>query len=390
MWRTIRLRRACSRANLAALPSAGRTLAVCGILADKDAAGRRRASLRDCIDAWWFASTEGARGTERRGIGRRESRRICGAPLRTRRASVPAARRRCAAARDRRSDRGLRVLPHRRPRDWIGSRRTACCRRERLPEYTAPPAHHEQSKAMMDRRVKERLIGATILVALIVLIVPELLVRSETPASPPLAAGVAHQPPTRSVSVDLGDQQGDRSSADAPCGFARLRPPLRRIGAGRSRQSTHAAAADGAEASATQCRARGRPMRRDGSGERTHASTTLRAQNGAGPALETARFAPQIAQQRRSVRRCAEEACRSASTARGRCSSAALPAANAEKLVHQLKARGVVGLRHARAARGHRCGTACEWARCGSRRRRACVAKLKAQGHPATIVTPAS
>lgn len=48
--------------NLRGLPSAGRTLAVCGILADKDAPGVA-AQLRDCIDAWWFASTQGPRGT---------------------------------------------------------------------------------------------------------------------------------------------------------------------------------------------------------------------------------------------------------------------------------------------------------------------------------------
>jgi dihydrofolate synthase/folylpolyglutamate synthase len=47
--------------NLRALPHAGRTLAVCGILADKDAAAIV-AELRDCFDAWWFTSTEGARG----------------------------------------------------------------------------------------------------------------------------------------------------------------------------------------------------------------------------------------------------------------------------------------------------------------------------------------
>jgi len=47
--------------NLRALPVAGRTFAVCGILADKDAAGIV-SQLRECIDAWWFASTEGARG----------------------------------------------------------------------------------------------------------------------------------------------------------------------------------------------------------------------------------------------------------------------------------------------------------------------------------------
>ena len=39
----------------------GRTLAVCGILSDKDAAGIAT-ELRDCIDAWWCISTEGARG----------------------------------------------------------------------------------------------------------------------------------------------------------------------------------------------------------------------------------------------------------------------------------------------------------------------------------------
>jgi dihydrofolate synthase / folylpolyglutamate synthase len=47
--------------NLRDLPSAGRTLAVCGILTDKDAAGVA-AELRDCVDVWWCVSTEGERG----------------------------------------------------------------------------------------------------------------------------------------------------------------------------------------------------------------------------------------------------------------------------------------------------------------------------------------
>jgi dihydrofolate synthase/folylpolyglutamate synthase len=47
--------------NLRASRGAGRTFAVCGILADKDAAGIA-AALRDCIDAWWCTSTDGARG----------------------------------------------------------------------------------------------------------------------------------------------------------------------------------------------------------------------------------------------------------------------------------------------------------------------------------------
>ncbi|MGO9992653.1 MAG: bifunctional tetrahydrofolate synthase/dihydrofolate synthase [Steroidobacteraceae bacterium] len=50
------------RENLHALPPAGKTLAVCGILADKDAPAIA-AEVRDCFDAWWLASTEGARGT---------------------------------------------------------------------------------------------------------------------------------------------------------------------------------------------------------------------------------------------------------------------------------------------------------------------------------------
>jgi dihydrofolate synthase/folylpolyglutamate synthase len=50
------------RDNLKATPARGRTLAVCGILADKDAPAIA-AVLRDCFDAWWLASTEGARGT---------------------------------------------------------------------------------------------------------------------------------------------------------------------------------------------------------------------------------------------------------------------------------------------------------------------------------------
>jgi len=47
--------------NLRGHPGGGRTLAVCGILADKDAAGVV-AELRDCVDAWWCVPTEGERG----------------------------------------------------------------------------------------------------------------------------------------------------------------------------------------------------------------------------------------------------------------------------------------------------------------------------------------
>jgi dihydrofolate synthase/folylpolyglutamate synthase len=47
--------------NLSATPASGKTLAVCGILADKDVAAIA-AALNICVDAWWCASIEGARG----------------------------------------------------------------------------------------------------------------------------------------------------------------------------------------------------------------------------------------------------------------------------------------------------------------------------------------
>jgi dihydrofolate synthase/folylpolyglutamate synthase len=47
--------------NLSASRASGRTLAVCGILADKDVATITSA-LDTCIDAWWCASIEGTRG----------------------------------------------------------------------------------------------------------------------------------------------------------------------------------------------------------------------------------------------------------------------------------------------------------------------------------------
>ncbi|MFI4890633.1 MAG: bifunctional tetrahydrofolate synthase/dihydrofolate synthase [Steroidobacterales bacterium] len=47
--------------NLRALPAPARTLAVCGILADKDAAAIV-AELRGCFDHWWFVATAGDRG----------------------------------------------------------------------------------------------------------------------------------------------------------------------------------------------------------------------------------------------------------------------------------------------------------------------------------------
>jgi dihydrofolate synthase / folylpolyglutamate synthase len=64
-------------ANLRALRAAGRTLAVCGILADKDAAGIVE-QLRDCIDEWWFVPTEGDRGSSAAALHKRVAAHLAG------------------------------------------------------------------------------------------------------------------------------------------------------------------------------------------------------------------------------------------------------------------------------------------------------------------------
>jgi dihydrofolate synthase/folylpolyglutamate synthase len=128
--------------NLRELSSVGRTLAVCGILADKDAPGVV-AQLRDCIDAWWFASTEGARGTSGAALAAQLAP-ILGVPTAAS-ASVGAA---CAEALQAAGPLDRIVVfgsfhtvgP---ALDWLEGH--GLLPSERLPEYTAPPDGSEKS-----------------------------------------------------------------------------------------------------------------------------------------------------------------------------------------------------------------------------------------------------
>jgi hypothetical protein len=75
----------------------------------------------------------------------------------------------------------------------------------------------------MDRRVKERLVGASILVVLIVLIVPELLSGPALPGHFPIA-GSAPEP--RNVIVDLGNGgQATAPASDSVAATARRARP---------------------------------------------------------------------------------------------------------------------------------------------------------------------
>jgi dihydrofolate synthase/folylpolyglutamate synthase len=78
--------------NLRDHPARGRTLAVCGILADKDASGIV-AELHDRVDAWWCVSTDGERGRSGAALAQTVERRVA-APVEV--AESPSAG--CAAA----------------------------------------------------------------------------------------------------------------------------------------------------------------------------------------------------------------------------------------------------------------------------------------------------
>ena len=64
----------------------------------------------------------------------------------------------------------------------------------------------------MDRRVKERLIGASILVAIVVLVVPELLSGPKSGAPPAVPNAITPEP-IRNVTVDLSTSKVPATSA---------------------------------------------------------------------------------------------------------------------------------------------------------------------------------
>jgi DedD protein len=220
---------------------------------------------------------------------------------------------------------------------------------------------------MMDRRLKERLVGATILVALIVIIVPELLSGPKQPALPPLAAGLPATP-TRSVLVDLGTNKttAEPESASQP-------PP--------AQAPTPAAPASAPSAAA--------PSAEEPPPASTPSVTTLRAQSVPQAPLETPSAPPKSASTATRTIPPPETQAPAHHAWAVQLGSFASKA-NAERLMRRLQASGgtfyvVSGGSGAALRYRVRMGPLADRAAAEH-----ALAKLKAQGHSATIVTPSS
>jgi DedD protein len=255
----------------------------------------------------------------------------------------------------------------------------------------------------MDRRVKERLIGATILVALIVLIVPELLSGPRPAPLPPLAAGLPNS--TRNVLVDLATSNGtpQAQAVDAATeGAAGRETPgaaaARAVGssassggAGGSKVSGAAPQGASAEASVPGASGPGAKAGAPGSGTVAASSTwsaptvaTLKAQESAAP-VETPISSPRSAVERAGASDAAAvHGQRGWAVQLGSFASKA----NAEKLLHQLPGGGfyLVSSGSGPSLRYRvRMGPLADR---GAAER--ALTKLKAEGHAATLVMPPS
>lgn len=237
---------------------------------------------------------------------------------------------------------------------------------------------------MMERRVKERLIGATLLVVLIVLIVPEMLSGPKPPSAQPLTVGLpaSTAAPTRSVSVDLATSKATAEAAPPASPDAVSDGPSStpsRSAEGNDRASESAPPDQGASALA-------------GVPASAPTVTTLKAQEPAGSALETPASGPKSAMggSRPNVAGespAVQQGHRGWAVQLGSFASRA----NAEKLVHQLQARAGSSPYVSASGSGSslryrvRVGPLADR---GAAERTA--GKLRAAGHPATVVAPAS
>lgn len=218
----------------------------------------------------------------------------------------------------------------------------------------------------MDRRVKERLVGASILLLLIVLIVPELL-SGPAPAiaGRPLAAGrpAASAPEAvRNITVDLATSKASATEPADAAGSSSAEPPVT--------QTAAASTAAGADSRGD-----------EGNGAPAAVPATPRVPAGEkaapSPRVETASQAPTISTARPAGGAWAVQLGSFASRA------------NADKLMHQLRGQGFP----AYVASGGSGSSLRYRVRVGPLADRAAAAqtaaKLKALGHSSSFVPPA-
>jgi DedD protein len=250
-------------------------------------------------------------------------------------------------------------------------------------------------RPMMDRRVKERLVGATILVALIVLVVPELLSGPKRAPLPPPAAALPT--PTRNVRVDLatskatpepqGVEVASTASAPSPAASA---PPSAEQSTGQSTAASEGTRSAGEGGPPSDALPESTP------GVTRPTVTTLKAQDSAQAPLETQPSSPKSTPG--AVKSEAPREPGSAPQGRhvwavqlGSFASKVNADKLAQGLMHQLQAHGGPSVYVISSGSGPslryrvRMGPLAD--RSAAER---AVVKLKAQGHAATIVMPAS
>ena len=248
---------------------------------------------------------------------------------------------------------------------------------------------------MMDRRLKERLVGATLLVALIVLVVPELLSGPKRRTVRPSAEAVPAT--TRNYQVDLSTSQAvpeptgaSTPGASAPGASARQASDAGAMSAsspGAAPPASAAASRSDAEEQAAPAN-EARPGAPDAGAPSRGVVTTLKAQEGSAPVLETPASPPTYPP---GSRRAAAPTHASARHGWAVQLGSFASKTNAERLAHQLQAAGgssvyvVAGGSGAALRYRVRMGPLAD--RSAAER---AAGRLKAQGHAATIVTPPS
>jgi DedD protein len=238
--------------------------------------------------------------------------------------------------------------------------------------------------SFMDRRLKERLAGATILVVLIVLIVPELLSGPKRAPPPRPPAGAAE--PVRNVTVDLATSKAMPGVETAGV----TTPGPATPGSASATSGEDAGLADGLSAAAgTLTPGAATPAASSGEAEvpiRPSATpptiTTLQAQQPA--PIENGTSSPRLQGVPRAAAMQTPETHHNWAVQLGSFASRA----NAEKLQHQLKAKGFAAFVSSSGAGKSlyyrvRVGPMAD--RAGAER---IVVKLKKEGHIASVVAP--